>query len=116
MAKEANFRKGMQERLRNPEFSLRLLNRFTSNEDYRIFMGVLQDVLLAEYNMTEVAKLTGLSRTTLYKIFSGETDIQKSTLDKLLGLRGFKVNFALNEIDNQKIEDVKSIEQIAQRK
>jgi len=112
MAKEVSFHKGLRERLKNPELSLRLLNRFNIDEDYRIFMGVLQEVLLAEYSMTQIAKLSGLSRTTLYKIFSGETDIQNSTLNKLLDLRGFKVKFALNKADKSKIKGIVKVADI----
>lgn len=108
MKKTANYQDELIKRLRNPELSLALLNEAMEDEDPRVFLLALRDIIMAHGGIKEISKKTDLSRTSLYKTLSGKTDPHASSLRKLFDSMGIKVTFSWNA-SKQKLKAVEML-------
>ncbi|HBF34428.1 TPA: putative addiction module antidote protein [Candidatus Sumerlaeota bacterium] len=63
-------------------------------EDDPALVGVVLGDIIRAYGMTQVAKLTGLSRTSLYKAFSADGNPSMGTVLKVIHALGISLSAA----------------------
>ena len=69
--------------LRTPEDMTAYLNESMEDEDPRIFLSALQDVVRMQ-GMSHVSRQAGVNRQSLYKVLSGDRNPRVDTLNKVL--------------------------------
>lgn len=66
-----NYHENLMERLKNPELALAYLNEAISDEDQRVFLLALKDVIEAQAgDITAIAEEANLNRPTIYRMLS----------------------------------------------
>ena len=79
-------------KLQDPELVLGYLNETILEEDQRVFLIALKDVLMAQKGgMTEVAKGMGLNRQNLYRMLSAKGGPSWKNLKAIFDLLGLQV-------------------------
>ena len=76
--------------LRTPEDMTAYLNESMQDEDPRIFLMALQDVVRLQ-GMSQVSRQAGVNRQSLYKVLSGERNPRVDTLNKVLHALGLRL-------------------------
>lgn len=77
------------------EFRIAYLNACLEDEDPKILLLAIRDVMLAEgKSVADLAKDTGLNRENLYKVLSGESEPFYTTAQKILKALGLKYNLS----------------------
>jgi len=76
--------------LRTPEDMTEYLNESMEDEDPRIFLMALQDVVRLQ-GMSQVSRQAGVNRQSLYKVLSGERNPRVDTLNKVLHALGLRL-------------------------
>ena len=70
MARARSYKKTLIERLKNPKESAAYLNAALADDDLRVFLVALRDVVEAHGGISELAKETELNRESLYRTLS----------------------------------------------
>jgi probable addiction module antidote protein len=91
MVKTLNYKEELIKRLKKPEHSIAYLNAALMDEDPRIFLLALKDVLEAYGSLTDIAKKAELNRESMYKTLSGKRDPHLSTVTKILKSIGIEL-------------------------
>ena len=81
------------EQLDSPEIVAAYLEECLQDEDPRVFLVALGDVARAR-GMTDIARLTGLGRQSLYKAFNGQAEPRFDTVLKVLRALDIKLAVA----------------------
>ena len=81
----------LMERLKNPEYALGYLNAALEDDDKRVFLLALRDVAEAYEGMTELARLTKISREHIYRMLSEKGNPGFTSLKSLLNAIGLKL-------------------------
>jgi len=76
--------------LRTPEDMTAYLNESMQDEDPRVFLLALQDVVRMQ-GMSQVSRKAGVNRQALYKALSGERNPRVDTLNKVLHALGLRL-------------------------
>jgi len=76
--------------LRTPEDMTGYLNESMEDEDPRVFLMALQDVVRLQ-GMSQVSRRAGVNRQSLYKVLSGERNPRVDTLNKVLHVLGLRL-------------------------
>jgi|AMFO01.1.fsa_nt_gi probable addiction module antidote protein len=76
--------------LRASEDMTTYLNEAMEDEDPRVFLLALQDVVRSQ-GMSQVSRKTGVNRQSLYKVLSGERTPRVDTLNKVLHALGLRL-------------------------
>jgi probable addiction module antidote protein len=80
------------EQLKDPELALAYLNEASLEEDQRIFLLALKNVLEAQGgDMAAVAEEASLSRQNLYKVLSEKGNPQLNSLRSILHALGYEL-------------------------
>lgn len=95
--KLTNFEIDFLQRLKDPEFSIGLLNEALKENDKRVFLIVLRDVVEAHGGMSKFAKLMKISREHIYRMLSSKGNPEFQTLQLLLNALGFKITLEPKE-------------------
>ncbi len=88
--KTGNFDEFLIESLQDRELALEYLNEAALDGDYRVFLSALRNVAKA-IGYSELSKMTGLERTSLYKMLSVDGNPTISSFYDLLGALGVRV-------------------------
>jgi probable addiction module antidote protein len=87
-----DYNEGLLVQLQDPELVFGYLNEAILDEDQRVFLIALKDVLMAQKGgMTEVAKGTGLNRQNLYRMLSAAGNPSWKNLKAIFDLLGLQV-------------------------
>jgi len=76
--------------LRTPEEMTAYLNESMQDEDPRVFLMALDDVVRMQ-GMSEVSRQSGVNRQALYKALSGNRNPRVDTLNKVLHALGLRL-------------------------
>ncbi|MCX5925388.1 MAG: putative addiction module antidote protein [Candidatus Dependentiae bacterium] len=80
------------EKLRDPQRALAYLNEAFNDEDQRVFLLALKNVLEAQGgDITSVAQAANLSRQNLYKVLSPKGNPKLTSLRSVLHALGFEL-------------------------
>ena len=83
--KYVNYEEYLQESLQDPKFALAYLNEALKDEDQRVFLLALKDVLSAlGGDMTELAQESNLNRQNLHRILSKKGNPKLTSLRSIL--------------------------------
>jgi probable addiction module antidote protein len=93
MSKSRAYNESLDEVLRNPTDAAAYLNVALEEEDQEGFLLALRNVANA-HNVSEVARLAGINRVTMYKILSEDGNPTVRTLDAVLHAMGLKLVIA----------------------
>ena len=89
-----NYRKDLLGRLKNPDYAAEYLDQVLAENDRAAFLVALKDVVEATGGMSEMAKRVGLTRPSLYKVFSKRGNPTLETLQAILEALGLRVTIA----------------------
>lgn len=79
--------------LTNPAKVAAYLNAVAEEGDIRFLLKALRNVVEARGGVGELAKITKLSRTSLYKTLSSKGNPEVGTLDAILEVYGIRIGF-----------------------
>src|SRR5579859_627749 len=92
-----NYKDGLNQRLRDPEYAAEYLAQVLAEKDNAAFLIALKDVVEASGGVGGLAGRVGLKRPSLYKILSQKGNPTLATLQEILKPLGLRVSIALNE-------------------
>lgn len=97
MAKTRSYKKTLSERLADPKEAAAYLNAALADEDIRVFLVALRDVVEAYGGISALAKETDLNRESLYRTLSRQGNPTLITLFQIFATLGleFKVQEAI---------------------
>ena len=84
------YEEGLDERLKNPEYSIGYLNAILEENDPDLLLLGLRDVARA-YGFTYIAESTGLNRESLYKALSKGKNPRIGTVMDVLSAIGCRI-------------------------
>lgn len=80
------------QRLKNPELAIAYLNEAISDEDQRVFLLALKDVIEAQSgDMTAIAEEAKLNRPTVYRMLSQKGNPRWTSLTSLVSALGLQL-------------------------
>lgn len=86
------FKEYILEKLQNPQFALSYLNEALSDDDQRVFLLALKNVLEAHGgDMTTIAQKTNISRQNLYRILSKQGNPKLMSIRSVLHTVGLEL-------------------------
>lgn len=91
MKRAVSYKEGLLERLRDVEYSAGYLSLALEDEDPRVFLLALKDVIEAHGGIGKASKKAELSRESMYKTLSGKRDPRISTVAKILDSVGIEL-------------------------
>ena len=86
-----SYHEDLIERLKDKRYAETYLSACLEDEDRRVFLLGLRDVVEAHGGMSTVARLTKISREHLYRMLSHKGNPELSTLKNLLNAIGLKL-------------------------
>ena len=89
-----NYREDLLERLKNPDYAAKYLAQVLAEKDRAAFLLALKDVVEATGGMSLMARRVGLTRPSLYKVFSKRGNPTLQTLQTILEALGLRVTVA----------------------
>lgn len=90
--KHQDFKEFLLKKLQDPELALAYLNEACADEDPRIFLVALKNVLEAHNgDMTAIAAAAQLSRQSLYRILSEKGNPRVGNLRSVLHVLGLEI-------------------------
>ena len=92
MRKLIDYQEHLIERLKDPRKALAYLNAALTDEDERVFLLALKNVLEAQGgDMTSLAKEADLNRENLYRIFSRRGNPKLTSIKSVLNAMGLEL-------------------------
>lgn len=86
------------EELQDPTLALAYLNEALTDEDQRVFLVALKDVLEAQNeDLTALAKEAHLNRQNLYRMLSKKGNPRWKSLTSLFDVLGFQMQLSLKK-------------------
>jgi probable addiction module antidote protein len=86
-----NYREDLLERLKDADYAAEYLVQVLAEKDRAAFLVALRDVVEATGGMSVMAKRVGLTRPSLYKVFSKKGNPTLETLQAILEALGLRV-------------------------
>lgn len=87
-----DFNEYLMEKLKDPELALAYINEAFLDEDQRVFLLALKNVLEAQGgDMTALAEEASVSRQNLYKVFSARGNPKLDSLRSILHALGYEL-------------------------
>ncbi len=88
-----DYHENLMLRLKNPELALAYLNEAITDDDQRVFLLALKDVIEAqEGNMTALAEEAKLNRPTLYRMLSQQGNPRWTSMTSLVNALGLQLH------------------------
>lgn len=88
----ADFKDYLLQKLQDPAFAVAYLNEALADDDQRVFLLALKNVLEAQNgDMTAIAKEAELSRQNLYKILSDQGNPKLTSVRSVLHVLGLEL-------------------------
>ena len=81
----------IKQKLQNPKFAAEYLNAASEDEDPRVYLAALRQVVDARGGIKQVAEKTHLSKETLYRTLSSRGNPTIRTLNAVLRATGLKI-------------------------
>ena len=104
-----DFQEYLTEQLKDHSFALAYLNEALSDEDQRVFLLALKDVLAAQdIDISSFAKTSSITRQNIYRILSKKGNPRWDNLTSLLDAMGFQIK--LKEKTSDKLSELPSID------
>jgi probable addiction module antidote protein len=94
--KKTNYTRYLEKRLSTPRNIAGLLNAVLLEEDKRVFLLTMRDVIKANGGFTDLSRKTGISREHLYYTFSNKGNPSFKTINKVL--KTYNVQLGINPI------------------
>jgi probable addiction module antidote protein len=92
MERTLDYKELLLKRLRdNPEESVAYLNAALEDEDPKVFLIALRDVVEAHGGMSKISKQSQLNRESLYRMLSEKGNPELASISKLLKSIGFNL-------------------------
>lgn len=91
MKKSRSYREALLERLKDPSEAAAYLNAALQDDDTRVFLVALRDIVDANGGISMLAKETELNRETLYKTLSMRGNPTIENLILMLDTLGFEL-------------------------
>ena len=91
MAKTRSYKKSLIERLKNPKEAAAYLNAALLDDDLRVFLVALRDIVEAHGGISAIAKETELNRESLYRTLSLQGNPTLMSLFLLLDALGLEL-------------------------
>lgn len=89
------FKDYIQEKLKDPEYALAYLNAALEDEDKSVFLIALKDVIEAyESNKSNLAKLTNVSRPTIYRALSKTGNPRWDNITSIVNAMDFRITIS----------------------
>lgn len=90
------------DRLKDSRYAEAYLNAALEDEDKKVFLLALRDVAEARGGMTELSRLTKISREHIYHMLSEKGNPELVTLKNLLSAMGLKLAIETKSLDQDK--------------
>lgn len=90
-----DFTEVMKDKLQNPEFAIAYLNEALANEDRKVFLLALKDVIEARGDIASFAEAAHISRQNIYRILSEEGNPTLDSLSSIFNAMGLQMNLSL---------------------
>lgn len=91
-----NYHEWLYEELQNPEFAIAYLNEALMDEDQKVFLIALKDILEAQKkDMSQLAKKTDISRQNLYRMLSKKGNPRWDSLASLFNALGYQIQISI---------------------
>lgn len=97
MAKSIRYEKYLIESLKDPEEAAGYLNTALEGGDVRVFLSALRHVVQAQGGLSEIAKRTDKSRTSLYKTLSSQGNPYLKSTNEILFAMGLHLKIVTND-------------------
>ncbi len=93
--KYKNYNEWLLDELKDPKLALNYLNEALTDEDQKVFLIALKDVLEAQcQDISTLAKNAHITRQNLYRILSAQGNPRWSSLSSLCNALGFQVQLS----------------------
>ncbi len=92
MKKTLSYHDDLIENLKDIDFSIAYLNECLNDEDPRLFLNALRNVLEAQGGLKEAAKKADLNRENLYRMLSDKGNPQINSIYKLMSSLGLRLS------------------------
>ena len=93
-----DYHERLMERLKDPEYAIAYLNEAVNDEDQRVFLLALKDVIEANGgDMTELAQDAKLNRPTIYRMLSKKGNPRWDSLTSLFNAIGIQMHFSFRK-------------------
>lgn len=97
-----NYKEHLFDGLQDPQEALAYLNAALEDEDQRVFLLALKDVLEARNdNLTELAEEAKLNRQNLYRILSERGNPKLTSLKSLFDVLGLQIQLSFKDKNSQ---------------
>ncbi len=101
MKRKFSYHEDLMERLKKPKYAVSYLNEAFQDEDRRVFLLALRDVVEARGGMSQFARRAKIPRISLYRILSREGNPEIKSLDNLLKPMGLCLRVAsVNQLES----------------
>lgn len=96
MTKELKeFKKHFAKKLSNPDYAIAYLNEALADEDKRVFLVALKNVIEAyEENKSDLAKENNISRSTIYRMLSEKGNPRWNNITSLVDAMDLQINIS----------------------
>jgi probable addiction module antidote protein len=91
MARTRSYKKSLTERLKDPKEAAAYLNAALADDDLRVFLVALRDVVEAHGGISALAKETDLNRVSLYRTLSLEGNPTLMSLFTMFDALGLEI-------------------------
>ena len=92
MKKIPSYYDDLMKRLKKPTYAIDYLNATLEDNDPRVFLLALKDVVKAHTGITKLSGLTRISREHLYRLLSKKGNPEFKTLQALLAALDLKIS------------------------
>jgi probable addiction module antidote protein len=92
MKKIFSYHDDLMRKLKDPKYAVGYLNAAFDDEDRRVFLLALRDVVEAQGGMRKFARFIKISREHIYRMLSKKGNPEFKTLLALLDAAGFKLS------------------------
>lgn len=89
------YREDLMERVRDINYAKAYLQASLEDDDPRVFLLALRDVVEAQGGVTKFSKLTNISREHIYRMLSDKENPELTTIQKLLNALNFKLSISI---------------------
>lgn len=91
-----DFKEVLYEKLRDPRIAIAYLNEALENEDRKVFLLALKDVIDARGDIAGFAQAAHMHRQNIYRMLSEDGNPTYDNLMSLFGAMNLKVSLSLN--------------------
>jgi probable addiction module antidote protein len=93
-----DYRKYLLEKLQDPKMALGYLNEALQDEDQRVFLLALKDVLAAQGgDITALAEQASLNRQNMYRMLSTKGNPRWDSITSLFNALGYQIKLSIKK-------------------